>query len=180
MKCPHCEAEIGENLNGCPFCYADLTAPSVAQDISQVGVSPLDSYSIGHVAMGVMAWLIISLGYSLYQHYGLPPLFELWGVFLLTLAVAVVWEIFENTIFWYTGKKFENRRDSILNSIWDIFFVMLGAVIFWIFWYLYVEVGGFAGRWYYLIGFITFTLLVIIFVYSLKFIKKTSEKKWIS
>ena len=180
MKCPHCDAEIGEDLDECPFCYADLTAHPVAQDISQVGVSPLDSYSIGHVAMGVMAWLIISLGYSLYQYYGLPPLFELWGVFLLTLAVAVVWELFENTIFWYAGKKFENRRDSILNSIWDIIFVMLGAVIFWIFWYLYVEVGGYAGRWYYLIGFITFTLLVIIFVYSLKFIEKTSEKKWIS
>lgn len=180
MKCPHCDAEIGEGLDQCPFCYADLTAPPVAQDISQVGVSPLDSYSIGHVAMGIMAWLIISLGYSIYQYYGLPPLFELWGVFLLTLAVAVVWELFENTIFWYAGKKFENRRDSILNSIWDIIFVMLGAVIFWIFWYLYVDLYNYAGRWYYLIGFITFTLLVIIFVYSLKFIKKTSEKKWIS
>lgn len=180
MKCPHCDAEIGEDLDECPFCYADLTAPPVAQDISQVGVSPLDSYSIGHVAMGVMAWLIISLGYSIYQYYGLPPLFELWVVFLLTLLFAVVWELFENVILFKAGLKFESRRDSILNSIWDILFVVLGVVIFWIFWYFYVEVAKNAGRWYYLIGFITFTLLVIIFIFSLKFIKKTSEKKWIS
>jgi hypothetical protein len=180
MNCPHCGAVIDKGMKECPFCHADLTPPPVAQDISQVGVSAIDSYSIGHVAMGIMTWLIISLGYSVYDYYGLPPLLELWMVFLFTFVVAIVWEIFENTIFWYMGKKFENRRDSILNSIWDIIFVMLGALVFWIFWYLYVEVGGYAGRWYYIIGFITFSIFVLCFVISLIYIQKTSKKKWIS
>lgn len=180
MKCPHCDAEIPADIKECPFCHASFKPPTVAQDLSHVGVSAVDSYSIGHVAFGVMSWLIISLLYSVPGNWDLPPLVPLWGIFLLVLAVGVIWEIFENTIFWAMGKKFENRKDSLLNALWDVVFVMLGALVFWIFWLLYVDIGGFAGRWYYLIGFVVFAILVIIFMFSLRIIEKTSESKWIS
>jgi len=180
MKCPHCDAEITEDLDECPFCHASFKSPAVAQHITHVGISAVDSYSIGHIAMGVMTFLILSFFYSIPTEFNIVPILEMWLIFLLSFVVAVVWEIFENTILWAMGKKFENRRDSILNALWDILFVMLGAVVFWIFWIAYVDIGGFAGRWYYVIGFVVFAILIVIFSISLKVIKKTSESKWIS
>ncbi|MFW9950900.1 MAG: hypothetical protein ACFFKA_12345, partial [Candidatus Thorarchaeota archaeon] len=101
-----------------------------------VGIAWLDFYSIGHIAFGVGVFLFFSLFYTVPKKHGKIPIFSLLFVFILTVIIAVLWEVVENTIFINMGWKFEGRADSWQNITSDIVFGCLGGLGSWLFCYL--------------------------------------------
>lgn len=63
---------------------------------------------------------------------GETPYVALVLVFVVTLALLILWEVIENTLFVEIGWKFENRRDGPLNIFTDILFGTLGAIGTWL------------------------------------------------
>lgn len=47
----------------------------------------------------------------------------------IALIAAIVWEGIENVYLYKWGWKFENRKDSRINSIFDVIFVCAGNVL---------------------------------------------------
>jgi uncharacterized membrane protein YeaQ/YmgE (transglycosylase-associated protein family) len=107
----------------------------IATTTSEVGISWLDFYTIGHICFGIGAFLFFSLFYTIPKSKGSVPIFSLLFVFILTLIVLVAWEIFENTILFLSNLKFENRPDSLQNIFSDIMFGVIGGLGTWLFAY---------------------------------------------
>ena len=101
--------------------------PLIAEDARDVGISPLDCFTWGHIAFGVLSFLvdlffIVALS--------LEAGFLLWWSIILTLIlIGTSWDLIENTIFIRIDIKFENRRDSTINVFSDVFFVCAGGVL---------------------------------------------------
>lgn len=102
---------------------------TTSDDISK---APVDFFSIGHVLMGQIAFFVV---YSLltyvpefYALVGEPIEIEFWAA-VASIAFGLLWEPFENIILWKLGLKFESKRDSFLNILFDIVFVMGGAYL---------------------------------------------------
>jgi uncharacterized membrane protein YeaQ/YmgE (transglycosylase-associated protein family) len=135
----------------------------IATTTSEVGISWLDFYSIGHICFGIGAFLFFSLFYTIPKAKGSVPLFSLLFVFILTLIVLVAWEIIENTILFLSNLKFENRPDSMQNIFTDIMFGIVGGLGAWLFAYLTFEKDK--KIWpYYLFGIIGLGLWLGIFI----------------
>jgi len=100
---------------------------------SEVSRAPIDYFSWGHLNMGVVVFLLWSMVNLLPSLYNQEMTYILaYGIsVLLTVVVAVVWEIVENTLLLNIGIKFEGRKDSLQNAIWDIIFVVVGGLIMW-------------------------------------------------
>ena len=144
---------------------SDKHIPLVGYVLKDVGRSAWDFYSWGHIDMGIMSFLIFSLFITVTQWMDPTAVIWLpwWSLMVMVLIFAVAWEIIENTILWQMGKKFENRKDSIYNSIWDIIFVMGGGFLMWLFKWIIMDLLGKAGRWYYLVGFISFGIVLLFY-----------------
>ena len=100
----------------------------IARDISEVGISFLDFYSFGHVAMGIGLFLFFSfLIYYLFKKVNLKT--SLYYSLILSIIGGIVWEIIENILFFKWGIKFEGRKDSSFNLATDLFFVSIGAYL---------------------------------------------------
>jgi hypothetical protein len=103
------------------------------EDISR---SAVDFFSIGHVFMGQSFFWI---PYMLFVWASapfpgiFPPSVGIFnteeGMILISIIIGVLWEPFENIIMYYAGWKFEGKRDSLLNALFDILFWALGAAI---------------------------------------------------
>ncbi len=143
-----------------------IFAELIAEDISQVGLAWFDFFSIGHICMGVGIFLVLSLFYTIpmskedgESQVKLP----LWGVWILTLLIAVLWEVLENMVFIEIGWKFEGRIDSTENIITDIILVGLGGLGTWLFAHLIFE--NHKKVWpYYLFGIIGLLLWIGLFI----------------
>ena len=94
-----------------------------ATDVLEVGVSWFDFYSIGHLCLGIGLFLFFSLFYTIPKKHGKVPIFSLLLVFILTVILAVVWEIIENIVFLNLGWKFENRPDILIRSTFLAYFI---------------------------------------------------------
>jgi len=87
----------------------------------------IDFYSIGHLVLGFVVFFI-SYWFSLlvlriqFREY----------LTIFTLIFAVLWELFENICLVKTRFKFDKRKDSVENSLFDIVFVFFGAIICYI------------------------------------------------
>ena len=98
-------------------------------DISKAAV---DFFSIGHILMGqisyFIAWFFVKPDGALFTFVGEPTNS---GIYALSFAIFIglIWEPIENIILWKMGLKFEGKRDSWLNLIFDIIFVTGGAVM---------------------------------------------------
>lgn len=127
-----------------------------------VGRSPWDFYSWGHIAFGIAAFSIFSFIITVYELITSleATLAWLW-ILVFVIIVAVGWEIIENTIIWRLGLKYENRKDSFINSFFDIFFVVLGGLATWLLKWIIMDVIGERGRWFYLSTVILFVLVLI-------------------
>lgn len=137
----------------------------VATDISEVGVSLFDFYSIGHICFGLGTFLFFSLLYTIPMQFDKKPLLPLWAIFLLTMGVLIAWEFLENFLFIEIGIKFEDRLDSPGNITTDLILGAFGALINWIAAYEIEEKHEGKGiKWYYLTGIIAFALWLILFV----------------
>ena len=135
----------------------------IATEIDEVGFSWFDFYSIGHICFGVGVFLIFSLFYTIPKKHGAVPIFSLLFVFVITIFIAVMWEVIENVFFFELDWKFEDRRDSWRNITTDIILGGVGGLGTWLFAYLIFEkdknVFG-----YYAFGIIGFGVWICIFI----------------
>jgi len=123
--------------------------------------SPWDFYSWGHIDMGIASFLLLSLLITATEALIGPAILSWWHIMLFVFIFGVVWELFENIVLLSLGAKFENRRDSLVNSVWDIIFVCIGGAVMWLFKYLIMDLWGYQGRWFYIVGAISFGIILI-------------------
>lgn len=102
-----------------------------ARDDDDIATSAVDFFSLGHILMGQISFIICYLVMTYWIGNTDTTTVKKWSL-IITIIFGIVWEPFENIIVWKMGLKFENRRDSILNIIFDILFVILGGVLAWI------------------------------------------------
>ena len=134
-----------------------------ATEITEVGISWFDFYSIGHICLGIGLFLFWSLFYTIPKKKGRIPIFSLMFVFILTIVCAIIWEIIENTVFLDLGWKFENRMDSWQNAITDVLLCAVGGLGTWLFAYLIFEKERSAFG-YYTFGIIGFGVWIGVFI----------------
>ena len=136
----------------------------IATDISEVGISWFDFYSIGHICFGIGLFLFFSLFYTIPKRkYGTTPIFSLLFVFILTIIFSIILVIVENLVFLDLGWKFEDRADSWQNITTDILLCAIGGLGTWLFAYITFEKekGAFA---YYTFGLIGFGVWICVFI----------------
>jgi len=134
-----------------------------ASDLSQVGVAWFDFYSIGHLCFGVGVFLFFSLFYTVPKNKGHIPIFSLLFVFICTMIIIILWEVFENTVFIEIGWKFEGRADSWQNITTDILVGAVGALGSWLFCYIiFIKEKNIWA--YYIFGVIGFALWLVVFI----------------
>lgn len=126
-----------------------------------VGRSPWDYYSWGHIAFGIAAFSIFSLLITIWELFISPATMPWYYILIFVLIVGVGWELIENTIIWKLGLKFENRKDSFINALFDIIFVVAGGAATWLLKWIIMNVMGHFGRWFYLSAIILFCLVLI-------------------
>jgi hypothetical protein len=138
----------------------------VGTTTDEVGRAPMDFYSWGHVDMGIATFLLLSLINTIpsFVTGTLIYIVPYWLFILLVLLVAMVWELIENTLFVDLGIKFENRRDSFINALADIMFVMIGGFVMWILKGILVNIFGVENiPLFYIIGAVSFIIVLICF-----------------
>ncbi|MFW9823261.1 MAG: hypothetical protein ACFFE4_10015 [Candidatus Thorarchaeota archaeon] len=135
----------------------------IATDISEVGISWFDFYSIGHICYGIGLFLFFSLFYTIPKKRGAIPIFSLLFVFILTMIFVILWEVVEHFVFLDLGWKFEDRPDSLQNMSTDILLGALGGLGTWLFAYITFEKdkNSFA---YYTFGIIGFGVWLCVFI----------------
>ena len=126
-----------------------------------VGRSPWDYYSWGHIAFGIGAFSIFSLMITLWEHYIGPSSMPWYFILIFVIIVGIGWEIIENTILWKMGVKYENRKDTFINSFFDIVFVILGGLATWLLKWIVMDVMEELGRWFYLSAIVMFVIILI-------------------
>ncbi|MFX1343680.1 MAG: hypothetical protein ACFFBC_07075 [Promethearchaeota archaeon] len=140
-----------------------------------VGRSPWDFYSWGHIAFGIGAFSIFSLIITLWEYYIGPAVMPWYWILIFVIIVGVGWEIIENTIIWKLGIKYENRKDSFLNSFFDVVFVIVGGLATWVLKWVVMDVMGELGRWFYISAIIMFGIILI--AYFIGFYITSEETK---
>jgi hypothetical protein len=138
----------------------------VAETKDETGRAPWDYFSWGHVAMGIMSFLLLVLINIIptYVDQALVYIIPYWLMLVLTICVGIGWEIIENTIFVKWGIKFENRRDSLINAFWDVLFVIIGALYVWIIKGIMVNlIGVHLILEFYIVGIVSFIVILIAF-----------------
>jgi hypothetical protein len=126
-----------------------------------VGRSPWDYYSWGHIAFGIGAFSIFSLIITLWELIVGPATMPWYFILLFVLIVGVFWEIFENTVLWRLGVKYENRKDTFINAFFDIVFVLIGGLATWLLKWIIMDVLSERGRWFYVSAICLFLLVLI-------------------
>ena len=101
--------------------------PLIAAEAKDVAISPLDYFTWGHIAFGVLSFLvdlffIVVLSLE-------PGLLLWWSIILTLILIGTSWDLIENTLFIEIGIKFENRRDSTVNVFSDVLFVCVGGLL---------------------------------------------------
>ncbi len=134
-----------------------------ASDPSQVGLAWFDFYSIGHICFGIGVFLFFSLFYTVPKNKGHTPIFSLLFVFICTMIIIIIWEVFENTLFIEIGWKFEGRADSWQNITTDILVGVLGGLGSWLFCYIiFIKEKNIWA--YYIFGIIGFAIWLVVFI----------------
>ena len=134
-----------------------------ASDPSQVGLAWFDFYSIGHICFGIGVFLFFSLFYTVPKNKGHTPIFSLLFVFICTMIIIILWEVFENTLFIEIGWKFEGRADSWQNITADILVGAVGGLGSWLFCYIiFIKEKNIWA--YYIFGIIGFAIWLVVFI----------------
>lgn len=89
-----------------------------------VDICFIDFYSFGHFIFGFITNLIIFLIILLLTS---QKFIFLSAIF--TINIGLFWEFFENFYLHKKGFKYDNRQDSLANSLTDILFVSIGAIV---------------------------------------------------
>ncbi len=99
----------------------------IARDKEEVAVSPVDFFSIGHVLMGQLSFFVVHL--VIWYGIGYHRSFEGIWCLVTSVIIGILWEPFENVVLMRYGMKFEDKRDTLVNSVFDILFVTMGGLI---------------------------------------------------
>lgn len=141
-----------------------------------VGRSPWDYQSWGHIAFGIGAFSIFSLIITLWELYIGPATLAWYFILIFVIIVGIGWEIIENTILWKLGIKYENRKDSFINALFDILFVILGGLATWLLKWIIMDVMGELGRWFYLSAIILFVIILIAYFIGFYITNENTKK----
>ncbi len=98
----------------------------IAQNREEVGQKFLDFFSIGHILLGLITYAI---SFSVILSWGVLYNDAKFISLASTFYFGLFWELFEN--FTRMGMRFRTSeiKDSLINSLSDILFTSLGAVI---------------------------------------------------
>ena len=111
--------------------------PIIALDHTYISIASLDFYTLAHFLWGVAIFvLIFTIGFIAKNLSGddhapiNPPGFKKFVIFwIITLVIAVIWEILENTLLLFVGMKI--HFDSPSNIITDITIWGIGGSLSW-------------------------------------------------
>jgi len=143
--------------------------PLVAIDLGALSIASFDFWSVGHFLNGVALFVIaFTIGWIIHNKTGKPkdPINEpefrkfviYWGI---VLVIAVIWEVFENTLGYWTG--FKVKLDSVPNIINDITIWGIGGCLSWYMTDLMFLSDKYL-RSYYIYGIMSFTMGLLILV----------------
>ncbi len=135
----------------------------IAERIAEVGISAMDFFTWGHIAMGFGFFALLSFLHVYFKYVKQNEKFPIWLAFLITVIIGIFWEFFENFVLWSWGLKFEGRQDSLLNASMDIIFVTLAAAFYLLLWKLLIKPGEMKS------AYITYTVYLIGFILMLIF-----------
>lgn len=126
-----------------------------------VSISAFDYWSIGHLFWGIFIFLLL---YTFFNTPGNPnknPKLSLWQCEIVTIIIAVAWEVIENTLVYWIGVKV--KLDSPLNIFTDIVIWAIGGLGCWYFTHLmFVKKDTVLA--YYLYGVLILALWIILFI----------------
>jgi len=150
------------------FIYEMREMPKIiilARRVEHVGISPIDFFSLGHLFLGYITFLGFYGTFSLF--FGIPlNFFYLLG----NIFVAIIWESVENFLLYEIKFKFAHRRDSLINSLMDIFFFFFGGIFAMLIVLLELSL-FFLGTLLFLLGSLT-----LLDLYALKILKPVIAK----
>jgi hypothetical protein len=138
--------------------------------------SPWDYYSWGHIALGIASFSLLSLMITITEAFIGPSFIAWWFILLSTFLVGVIWEIFENTIIYWAGWRPHNRRDTFINSLWDIIFVTGGGASTWLLKWIIKDILSLAGRYFYIAALIYFGILMIAYFIGFYITNENTKK----
>jgi len=153
-----------------PIVAAVFDIPVITLDTPDISIASFDYWSVGHLLWGVALFVFFfTIGFIAKNITGNsqapinPPEFKKLVIFwVITLVIAGIWEIIENTLIYAVGIKVE--FDSPANIITDITLWGFGGLISW-----YMTDLMFLSekyiRAYYIYGFMSLTMGVLIFVF---------------
>ena len=113
----------------------------VAKNKGEVNISPLDFFTIGHIVMGYISWIVAVIIIFFTPLDGSTTLSTADKCLAIACAImiGIVWEYIENFGFTrskrFASVKFEGREDSLINALTDIVGVVGGGAIAW--WFSY-------------------------------------------
>ncbi|MHA1338592.1 MAG: DUF2585 family protein [Promethearchaeota archaeon] len=131
---------------------------SESESTSEVGRAWIDYFTWGHVAMGILfytlTWFIVSLT---------PAIGRSYIAFIVTMIIGCwIWEVLENNVFLAWGIKFEDKKDSINNLLGDQMFVVVGAIVMWLF--EIIIIGNYETYWFFIVAAIGLVVCLIGFL----------------
>ncbi|UCC18852.1 MAG: DUF2585 family protein [Promethearchaeota archaeon] len=141
-----------------------------------VGRAPWDYYSWGHIAFGIATFTIFSLIINLWELFIGPSSLPWFYILICVIIVAVTWEVIENTILWKLGLKYENRKDTFINALFDILFMILGGLATWLLKWIIMDVMGELGRWFYISALCLFLLTLIAYFIGFYITNENTKK----
>ena len=120
-----------------PIVAALFNIPVIAIDTPDISIASFDYWTIGHFLWGVALFVIFfTIGWIIKNLTGNPqapvnpPGFEKFVIYwIITLIIAGIWEIVENTLLYIVGIKVE--LDSAANIITDITIWAIGGAVSW-------------------------------------------------
>jgi len=134
--------------------------------------SPIDIFSLAHLIMGQLLYVTI---YAIVYLCADPYIADAIA-FAITILVGVFWEVLENYVLFNHNLKFENRRDTLINSLFDVLFVVLGSLMMLFSPYFWVDLLLISAEYLLFINFVILSseFLALAMYFTLKRGKKPS------
>lgn len=120
-----------------PIVATLFNIPVIALDTPNISIASFDYWSVGHFLWGVALFVVFfTIGWIVKNLTGNPqapvnpPGFEKFVIYwIITIIIAGLWEIIENTLLYLVGIKVE--LDSAANIITDITIWGIGGAVSW-------------------------------------------------
>lgn len=94
----------------------------IGKTSDELSLMPIDFYSIGHILLGYISYLI---SYLITYIFNVPNPIEY--ALISTIIVGILWELIENGELTKL-KNFKPVKDSLENSLFDILFCFTGGI----------------------------------------------------